>query len=139
MRRRHTLIEARLINWAMCREQPPHDPGRPSESIEYRMMTTGQVCRGGIIGDGGLSRALQRFRSDIARAQRASETHRIVKRMQYRDDEAFQVVVAAFLDRPGYIMPGHVGAGALGIGQSAWRMRYQRGLAFVDGALMAAA
>lgn len=126
-------IEGRLLAWAMGLESPFHDPSRPSESLEYRMMVLGQVGRGGGHSDGGMMLACHRYRQEIQDKQDARETHQAIVRLRCRDREAYQVLTTAYLDRPGYIMPGRAGASALQISENSWRLRYQRGLSFVDG------
>lgn len=131
--------EDRLISWAMCLEVPPHDPSRPSESIEYRLMTLGDISGSGRKTDGGHMRAYQRHRRDIEAMQQAREVQSAVSRMRHRDRLAHDVIVEAFTRRPGFIVPAAQGAAKFSVGLTTWRKRYDRGLAFVDGALAVAA
>lgn len=133
---RYSEVKKRLTDWAMCLEMPPHEPGRPDTSLEYRMMVLGQIVSGGRLSDGGLMAAYMRHKHAIREAEKADEVHQAVKRLRSRDPDAYRVITLAFLDRPGYLMPSRVGAMELNIDQRTWRHRFHTALSFIDGAIV---
>jgi len=137
MKRRMTIIEERLAEWAFYTRNPPHEPGRPSESIEYRIMTgdTAKAGKGAVKGDGGHCRAYRKNRRNTAIIQRRDEVRSILARMKRTKPEHRAVIAQAFESKPGYICDTRMAAGQLNVSQNKYLRLYGEALAFVEGAL----
>lgn len=135
-------VIARLKQWALCKKTPPHDPSRPSESLEYRMMTHEAFIRSKRKfsgGDGGLSNAVAHNRQHLAEAQREREIDDAMRLLQQRDPQAHAVIRYAFMREPGYVATGRSAAPRHELSEGAWRIRFHRGLSFIDARLVVAA
>lgn len=142
MKRRMTRIEERLVEWAQIIDDerkglPLHDPSRPSESIEYRIMTgqTSKPGKGAVKTDGGMFQAYRKQRHNIAIAQRVSEINRILVRMRHTKSGHYEIITQAFLDRPGHICITRIGATEQNVSQNKYLRLYGEAVAFIEGAL----
>lgn len=134
-------VTERLKQWALCQQTEPHDPSRPSESLEYRMMTGEAFVRSGrkyAGGDGGLINAVTAGRSHLREADRAREIYAALRTLKRRNAAAHDVLVEAFMARPGHVLSRRSGAKRHEISERKWRDLFNIGLWFIDARLATA-
>lgn len=129
-------VEERLVDWAVRLKYGQHDPSWRPTSTLHRFQTEGAPTQSGNRqGDGGMGHVYDRHHNELAAQQRTEEIDVALRAMKQYDRPAYGAVTLAFLDSPGKVITAVDGARELGVDRKLWRVVYERGLAFVDGAL----
>lgn len=129
-------VEERLIDWAVRLKYGHHDPSWRPTSTLYRFQTEGAPTQSGSDqGDGGMGHVYDRHHNELAAQQRTEQIDTVLSHMKRHDHDAYRATTLAFLDDPGKVITAVDGANELGVDRKRFRSIYERGLAFVDGAL----